>query len=312
MPPLRRALRRSLLFVPGDSERKIDKVGQPPHLDADSIIFDLEDAVAPSQKVHARRTVAEALRALDFGRSERLVRINAPTTALHSDDLRATVAARPDGYVIPKVEAPEQVRSVSQVLAEVELEHGWPEGSIRLLPFIETARAVLQLSAIARADERIDALVLGAEDLTAEIGARRSPEGWEIFYARSAVIVAAAAYELQAIDTVFVDLTDLSALEADCDLARQLGFDGKLAVHPRQVEVINRAFAPSAAEIEQAQRLLQAFAEHQAGGAGAYSMEGKMIDMPAVRQAERLLDRAASAGQLPGQSAGARRAGSHS
>ncbi|MDP6239213.1 MAG: CoA ester lyase [Alphaproteobacteria bacterium] len=282
-------LRRCLLFSPGDSERKITKAAQ---LEVDSIILDLEDAVCLSHKAKARRTVAEALNTLDFGQSERLIRINAPNTNLLTDDLDATAAAQPDGYVIPKVEAPEHVQSVSQALAKVEHRYGWAPGSIRLLALIETAKGIMNLGAIAQADERLDALLFGAEDLTADIGARRSSDDWEVFYARSAVVTAAAAYELQAIDTVFVTLNDLSALEVKCDFARQMGFDGKLAIHPRQVGVIQSTFTPSAAEIEKAQQLVQAFSEHESAGSGVFEVDGKMVDLPVVRAAKRLLNQA--------------------
>lgn len=290
-------LRRSLLFTPGDSQRKISKAAQ---IDVDSIVLDLEDAVVISHKAEARRNVAEALCTLDFGGSERLIRINGPNTGLQAEDLRETATAHPDGYVVPKVEAPEQIQSVSQILTDVENNNGWPHGSIRLLPLIETAKGVMNLDAIAQADERLEALLFGAEDLAADIGAQRSPNSWEVFYTRSAIVMAAAAYELQAIDTVFIDLNDHPALEAACNFARQIGFDGKLAIHPNQVEIIQRTFSPCAAEIEQAQQLLQAFGEHKSAGRGVFELGGKMVDMPMVRAAERLVEQATRAGMVSG------------
>jgi citrate lyase beta subunit/acyl dehydratase len=285
--------RRALLFMPGDSLRKIRKAAQ---LDVDSIVMDLEDGVALNRKDEARRTVVEALQTLDFGRTERLIRLNPPETDLFTADLQATVGARPDGYVVPKVEAPAQVKILSRKLAEAEHEQGWPPGSIRLVVLIETARGVVHAGEIARADERIQALAFGGEDLVGDIGTRRTRDGWEVFYARSAVITAAKAYGRQAIDTVFVALNDPEGLEADCQLARTLGFDGKMAIHPGQVEVMNRIFAPSAEEIGQARRLLEAHAARQAAGTGAFELDGKMVDMPMVRAAEALLVRARSGG----------------
>ncbi|MFQ5854053.1 MAG: HpcH/HpaI aldolase/citrate lyase family protein [Anaerolineae bacterium] len=288
-------LRRSLLFSPGDSSRKISKAAQ---LDVDSIIMDLEDAVALSQKETARHTVVESLLNLDFGRSERVIRINPLNTDFFNDDLRATVDARPDGYVIPKVETPDHVQAVSQCLDEAEARRGWPQGTIRLLVLIETAKGVMNLDAIAQASQRLEALLFGAEDFVVDLGVQRSRDGWEVFYARSAVVTVAAAYELQAIDTVFVDLHDLAGLEAECEFVRQLGFEGKMAIHPRQVEIINRVFAPSSTEIERALRLVQAFAEHESSGSGVFEIDGKMVDMPVVRAAERLLEKARRAGML--------------
>jgi len=142
--------------------------------------------------------------------------------------------------------------------------------------------------------------MFGAEDLAGDMGARRTRAGWEVFYARSAVVTAAAAYGLQAIDMVLVDLSDLERLEEECVVARQLGYEGKMAIHPRQVEVINRVFAPSPQEIEQAQRLMQAHNEHQAAGSGVFTLDGKMVDMPMVKMAERVLAKAKAAGLLQG------------
>lgn len=279
-------LRRSLLFMPGDSMRKMEKATT---LGADSIIADLEDAVAISQKQVARETVAACFARLDFGGSERLIRINPVSTPLWEEDLAQTIAPRPDGYVLPKVESAEQVQAVSARLAELETSHGLVPASIRLLAQIETAMGVLRAGEIAGADSRLDALLFGAEDLAGDIGARRSREGGEIFYARGAVVIAAAAYGLPAIDTVFLELADSDGLTAECHLARGMGFSGKLAIHPRQVEVINRAFSPTAEEIAQAQRLIDAFNSQQAAGTGVFEMDGKMVDMPVVLAARKVV-----------------------
>jgi citrate lyase beta subunit len=187
---------------------------------------------------------------------------------------------------------------VSDYLDRAEAERGWLSNSIRLLAMIETARGVLNIGQIAQASQRLEVLVFGAEDLASNLGARRTRAGWEVFYARSAIVTAAAAFGLQAIDMVFVDLDDLSGLEEECRFARQLGFAGKTAIHPRQIAVINRLFAPSPEEIEQALRLVQAFAAHQAAGAGAFELDGKMVDLPVMRAAEGVLAKARAAGIL--------------
>ncbi len=281
--------RRSLLFMPGDDMRKIRKGTQ---LAVDSIIMDLEDAVAVSQKAAARQVVAEALSTLNFDGRERLIRINPVSTSFVEADIAATIDAQPDGYVLPKVESGEQIAQIDRWLTAAETAHGWSTGVVRLLGIVETALGVMNIREIATASPRLDALMFGAEDLAGDIGATRTREGWEVFYARSAVVTAAAAYGKQAIDTVFVDLSDLDGLAAECAFVQRMGFVGKMAIHPRQVEVINRAFAPTAAEVAQAQRLLDAFAQHQSAGTGVFELDGKMVDMPMVRAAERVLARA--------------------
>ncbi|HBY95080.1 MAG: CoA ester lyase [Ardenticatenaceae bacterium] len=292
-----RRVRRALLFTPGDEMHKIEKAAK---LNVDSLIMDLEDGVALNRKAEARRTVATALRTLGFGQTERLVRLNPAGSPWQGDDLSATIDARPDGYVLPKVESPEEVRVLSTTIAAAERARGWPEGSIRLLVMIETALGVLQLRQIAAADPRLEALIFGAEDLAGDLGATRTPEGWEIFYARSAVVVAAAAYGLQAIDMIFAHLTDLDGLSRETRQAAQMGYSGKTVIHPRQIEPVQAVFTPSSEEIERAQRLIEAYAEFQAGGTGAFAWEGKMVDAPMIRAAEQTLARARAAGLFEG------------
>ncbi|MCP4427972.1 MAG: CoA ester lyase [Chloroflexi bacterium] len=287
-------LRRSLLFVPGDSERKIGKAAQS---NADCIILDLEDAVAVAQKETARRVAAEALAGTRFP-NERLIRINASDTDFWQADLDAVVSAQPNGIVAPKVETAVSLQQIAHNLAVAEQEHGWPNGSIRLLALVETARGVLNLSQIAEATPRLDALLLGAEDLAADMGAIRTPGGTEMAYARSALVTTAAAYRLQAIDMVFVDFRNLEGLERECVTARQLGFAGKMAIHPGQVEVINRAFSPSPEEIERARQIVATYRAYEADGKGVFEMNGRMVDMPIVRAAQNLLERAKQAGLL--------------
>ena len=281
--------RRALLFMPGDDRHKIEK-GAATGVDA--VVMDLEDGVALNRKEEARETVRRALEKVTFGRTERLVRINPVGSGLEEADLEATLDGHPDGYVVPKVESPEQIRWVSAWLAAEERARGWPVGGIRLLAILESARGILNAGAIAVADDRLEALIFGAEDFAGDVGATRTREGWEVFYARSAVVVAAAAHELQAIDTVFIDLHDLERLRQEAAFALQLGFDGKLAIHPRQVPVIQGVFTPSPEEVERAKRLIEAFETHQAEGTGVFAFEGKMVDMPMIRAARRVLARA--------------------
>ncbi len=289
-------IRRALLFMPGDDRRKIEKGAM---LGVDSVIMDLEDGVALNNKVAARSTAATALREVDFGRAEKLVRLNSAASELETDDLHATLPAHPDGYVLPKVEAAWQVQEVSAQIEHAEHEHGWPLGGIRLLAIIETARGIVNLREIAGSDPRLDALIFGAEDLAGDIGATRTPEGDEVFYARSAVVIHAKAFGLQAIDTPCVDLNDLDGLKAQTRTALQMGYTGKLAIHPRQVDVIQHVFTPSPEEIRRAKRLIDAHEAHQNAGTGVFELDGKMVDMPMVRAAKTLLARAHAAGVDP-------------
>ena len=290
-------VRRSLLFMPGDSRRKIEKGAA---MDVDSIIMDLEDAVALKGKDAARASVEAALREVDFGRSERLVRTNMIIPGwIYLQDIAATVETAPDGYVLPKIEDAEQVTHISTLLAEAEMRLGWPLYQIKLLAIIETARGIANLREIANSDPRLDALIFGAEDLAGDMGAQRTPDGWEVFYARSAVVLHAKAAGLQAIDTVFIDLTaPEEVLITETQRVLQMGYTGKLAIHPRQVEPIQRVFTPNSAAIEAAQRLIAAHEAHQEVGKGVFEYEGKMVDMPMVRAALLIVERARACGLL--------------
>jgi citrate lyase beta subunit len=287
-------VRRAILFTPGDSLPKIEKGAS---LGADSLILDLEDGCALANKESARGVIVHALSVLQFGRSERLVRINPFETGLGRADLETTLPARPDGVVLPKVEAAAQVQEVSALISAEEARRGWPQGSIRLLVFIETARGMMNLREIAGSDPRLDALLFGAEDLASSIGATRTRSGEEIAYARSMLVLGAAAFDLQAIDTVYVDLHDIEGLTAESHQALRLGFSGKLAIHPRQVVPITAAFTPTHEAVDRARRLIEAFRAAQAGGSGVLAFEGKMVDMPMLRAAERVLARADAAGR---------------
>lgn len=288
--------RRALLFVPGDDWHKIEKAAA---LDVDAVIMDMEDGVAFNRKAQARETVARALRELDFGRSECLVRINpAVGSGSHEADIAATVHLRPHGYVIPKVEYAHQITEVSQQLINAEYEHDWPGGSIKLMAIIETAAGVINLREIVQSDPRLTALIFGAEDLAGDIGAERTPDGWEVFYARSAVVVHAKAMRIDAIDTPYLHLENIPGLVAEAEQASYMGYTGKLAIHPRQIEPIQEVFTPTPAEIEKAQQLIVAYEEHQAAGEGVFVFDGKMIDTPLVRAAENVLVRARAAGVL--------------
>lgn len=287
--------RRTLLYMPGTDWHKIDKATS---LGADSVCLDLEDGVAPNRKAEARETVARALKILDFHRSECLARINAIGSGLEADDLAAVLAARPAVIVIPKVASAEQVKWVSDRIAEVEQAQGWPTGEIRIIAVIESARGLLNLPQIAGAVKRLDALIFGAEDYAADVGAIRTPAGSEVLYARSAVVAAAAAFDLQAIDLLYLDFRDTEGLRKEARRGAELGYAGMQVIHPNQIGPVQEVFTPDDAAIAYALRVVQANHEQQASGSGAFALDGKMIDMPIVKAAERVLARARAARRI--------------
>jgi citrate lyase subunit beta-like protein len=284
--------RRALLYMPGDDRHKIEKALT---LGVDCICMDMEDGVASNRKNEARRTIIAALRELEFGRSEKLVRINAIGSGLETEDIRAILPFRPDGVVLPKVETMDQIQWASEKIEAAELAYGWPVHSIRLLVGVETPKAILSLKDIA-AHPRLAALIFGGEDYAAGIGATRTPEALELLYARSAVVTACAAYGLQAIDMVSIDFKDLEALRREACFGAQLGYAGKQIIHPNQVAPVQEAFTPDETAIESARQLVEAFQARQVQGTGAFALDGRMIDMPLVKAAQGVLERARAAG----------------
>ncbi|MFP4321740.1 MAG: HpcH/HpaI aldolase/citrate lyase family protein [Anaerolineales bacterium] len=281
--------RRALLFMPGDDLRKIEKGAG---LDVDAIIMDLEDGVAPAQKPQARETIFRALDMLAFGSKEKLIRINPIGSGLAHADFEATIAARPDGYVIPKVESASQLRAFAGWLEVAERQLNDTAHAISILALVESAQGIVRIAEIAQATRRLSALVFGAEDFASSIGAQRTANGDEVAYARGALITHAKAFGLQAIDTPYVALNDPEGLQNEAHRAAAWGFDGKLAIHPAQVPMITQAFTPAEAQIEQARALLAAFEAHQQSGVGVFRWQDQMVDMPMIRAAQHILARA--------------------
>ena len=286
--------RRALLYMPGDDRRKIEKATT---LGVDSICMDMEDGVAAKKKVEARSVIAQAMKELDFGDSERCIRINSIGSGLEKQDLAAALATDPDSIVVPKIESADQVKWVSERMESYELSGNLNIGSIRLLIGVETAKGILNLKEIAEADKRLDAIIFGAEDYAASIGAKRTKEGIEVLYARSAVVTACAANDLQAIDMVYIDFRDLEGLRVEAEQGAGFGFSGKQIIHPNQVVPVQEAFTPSDEAIEYARRVVESFEESQKEGKGAYALDGKMIDRPLLKNAQKVLERAKAAGK---------------
>jgi len=285
--------RRALLYMPGDNWKMITKSIT---LGVDSICMDMEDGTAINKKAEARATIAKALQELDFGESEKLARINSVGSGWEKDDIDAVLPYRPDGIVIPKVESFEQVDWASQIIETAELKYGWQLNSVRMLIGVETARGILNLKEIA-AHPRLDGIIFGGEDFAASIGAIRTKEAIELLYARQAVVVACAANDLQAIDIVTIDYKDIEALRAESKFGARLGYSGKQIIHPAQVEPVQTAFTPNDESIVYAKRIVETFEASQKEGKGAYSLDGKMIDMPLLKNAQKVLERARAAGK---------------
>lgn len=287
--------RRALLYMPGDDRRKIEKSTT---LGVDCICMDMEDGVAVTRKVEARAVIAQAMKDLDFGDSERCIRINSIGSGLESYDLAAALATEPDTIVVPKIESADQVRWASDHIETYELSSNRNIGGVRLLVGVETAKGILNLRKIAEADRRLEAIIFGAEDYAASVGARRTKESTEVLYARQAVITACAANDLQAIDMVYIDFRDEDGLRLEAEQGAGFGFSGKQIIHPNQVKAVQAAFTPSDDELDYARRIVETFETSQREGRGAYALDGKMIDMPLLKSARKVLDRAKAAGKI--------------
>ncbi len=285
--------RRALLYMPGDNWKMITKSIT---LGVDSICMDMEDGTAVNKKADARAMIAKALQELDFGESEKLARINSVGSGWEKDDIESVLPYRPDGIVIPKVESFDQVEWAGKIIEAAELKFGWPMNSIRILIGVETAKGILNLKEIA-AHPRLDAIIFGGEDFAASIGAVRTKDAVELLYARQAVVVACAANDLQAIDIVTIDYKDLEALKIESQFGAGLGFSGKQIIHPNQVSAVQEAFTPSEDAIAYARRIVETFETSQKEGKGAYALDGKMIDMPLLKNAQKVLARAKAAGK---------------
>jgi citrate lyase beta subunit len=267
---------RSLLFAPGSDEHKLRKALESP---ADGVVADLEDAVAPNEKAAAREIVREVLSS--GARPVTAVRVNGVDTPLFRDDLQLVSELAPDALVVPKA-SPDAVAELG------------PDGP-PVIAIIETAEGLRHAYETARSP-RVEVLVLGAADLGAELGLEPRTDGQEILYARSKVVVDSAAAGIRApIDVVYLDLHDREGLEDQARLARSLGFRGKACIHPGQIEVVNRVFAPTPAEVDWAQRVVEAFEEGERAGRGVVAHDGTMVDRPVVERARRILAEAKGA-----------------
>jgi citrate lyase subunit beta/citryl-CoA lyase len=294
-------VRRSLHFVPGGQEKMMAKALTLP---ADGLILDLEDAVPPPLKPATRPIVKRWLETLDFGGRERWVRMNPIFTEHAVPDLEETIAARPDGYLVPKPRTAADVRRVAAELERLEEKHGLPFGSTRLILIAtETPQGLLNIAEVATASPRVAAVSWGIEDLSAAMGLPRVRDEAGRYldiprYARVMCAVAASAAGVESLDTVYTDIPDLDGLRRECREGVAMGFSGKMSIHPGQIEVINQEFTPGTAEATEALALIAAFEEHAEKGAGAFAWKGQMMDQPHLTRAKKIADRARRAGVI--------------
>jgi len=275
-----------MLFVPGNNMRMIHKSSS---LDTDSIILDLEDAVPVAEKETARIFVRDSVELVKRGGADVYVRVNALSSGLVQKDLDMAIREGLDGIVLPKCETRADILKIEDLIREKEVEQNVEAGVIGILPLLETAKGVLSAYDIASASSRVIALGFGAVDYTRDMRVAISKEGVELLYPRSHIAVASRAAGIQAVDSPWIDILDKEGLTKDSSLARQLGFNGKMLIHPSQIDVVNRIFSPSEAEIEYARKIVAAHEQAQARGVGATSLDQKMIDIATFRQAQELL-----------------------
>lgn len=292
-------LRRAVHFVPGANEKMLTKALA---IEADSLVLDLEDAVTPDRKDEARNVIAGWLRDVDFGRQERMVRMNPLDTPWGLDDLRACMETPPDTFMVPKVRSLADLEAIDAELSRLEEEYGHePRGVGLLLVSTETPEGVLNLRTFTEC-ERVTALSWGAEDLSAALGARRNRdeqgEYLDVFkYCRIQTLLCAAAGNVQPVDGVFVNVRDEAGLRKECREGAWMGFTGKITIHPDQVPIVNEAFTPSAEEVAEAEELVQAFEDAQAEGRMAFTFRGQMVDVPHLERARRTIAQAALASE---------------
>ncbi len=277
---------RSLLFVPGNRPNFLEGAR---NYDVDALVPDLEDSVPPAEKANARKNVANILPTL-AGRGRKLIpRINGLDTGLVYDDLRAVVGPHTWGIVAVKITSPADIRTLDGIIGQLESAAHVAHGKVRIITILESAKAILRAVDILTASPRVAAAALGAEDFTVDMGIQRSEDGAEIAVPRSMVAMAARAAGVWSLDTPYVNFRNADGLRKDIAAAKVAGMRGKFGIHQSQLDIINESFMPSQAEIDYAQRVVVAYADAKSKGLAAFSMDGKMVDIPVVKRAENLL-----------------------
>lgn len=287
-------LRRTMMFVPGNNPGMMADA----HIyGADSIMLDLEDSVTMAEKDAARLLVYQALKSIDYGNTEMVVRVNPLHTPYGRKDVEAVVRAGVDVIRMPKTETAAEIVELEEEIERVEKEIGCL-GRTKIMAAIESALGVVNAYFIATASKRMMGIALGAEDYCANLKTQRTPEGTELLLARETIVVAARAAGIDALDTVFSNLNDMDAFRREVELIKKLGFDGKSIINPRQIDVVNEVFTPSPKAIEKARTIIVAIKEAEKRGSGVIAVNGKMVDKPVVIRAQRTIDLAIASGVL--------------
>lgn len=287
-------LRRTMMFVPGNNPGMMADA----HIyGADSIMLDLEDSVTMAEKDAARLLVYQALKSIDYGNTEMVVRVNPLHTPYGRKDVEAVVRAGVDVIRMPKTETAAEIVELEEEIERIEKEIGCL-GRTKIMAAIESALGVVNAYSIATASKRMMGIALGAEDYCANLKTQRTPEGTELLLARETIVVAARAAGIDALDTVFSNLNDMDAFRREVELIKKLGFDGKSIINPRQIDVVNEVFTPSPKAIEKARTIIVAIKEAEKRGSGVIAVNGKMVDKPVVIRAQRTIDLAIASGVL--------------
>lgn len=289
---------RSPLFIPGNRSDMLDKATR---LTPDAFLPDLEDTVPAAEKEAAREITAAALPGLSAAGPLVIPRVNSLDTGLLEDDLAAMVCPSIFGIIVGKIGTAEEVQEISGVLSALERKVALEEGKVKIVPLIETAKAVVNAYRICTASPRIVAVAFGAEDFTADMGIPRTLDDSEVAYAKQVITVAARAADILVVDTPFFAFRDHDGLQRDVQAARRIGFTGKLAIHPSQIDIINQAFSPSEEEVAHARRVVAAYDEAQRTGSGATSLDDRLIDEPVVKRARSILEMVDESDRLLGQ-----------
>lgn len=286
-------LRRTMLYVPGNNPGMMRDAGI---YGSDSIMFDLEDSVSILEKDSARMLVYQALTSVDYGNTETVVRINALDSELGILDLEAMVRAKPDVIRLPKTETAQDIIDCEREIERIEKEIGLEVGTIKMMAAVESALGVLNAKEIANASTRLIGIAIGAEDYVTDLKTNRTPEGIELLFGRSMILLAARSAGISAIDTVYSDVNNEEGFIDEVTLIKKLGFDGKSVINPRQIKPVHNIYTPSQKEIEKSIEIMDAIEEAKAKGSGVISLRGKMIDRPIVLRAERVLEIAKASG----------------
>lgn len=287
-------LRRTMMFVPGANAAMLRDA---PLFGADSVMFDLEDSVSLKEKDTSRALVHFALKTFDYSSVETVVRVNG-LDSCGALDIEAVVLAGVNVIRLPKTETVQDIVDVEAVIERVERENGIEVGRTRMMAAIESAEGVLNARDIAKASKRLIGIALGAEDYVTNMKTRRYPDGQELFFARSMILHAARAAGIAAIDTVYSDVNNTEGFQNEVRMIKQLGFDGKSVINPRQIPLVNEIYTPTEKEIDHAKQVIWAIRESESKGSGVISLNGKMVDKPIVERAERVIALATAASVL--------------